>query len=404
MKKVRIRRFFAIIIGLALFLAGVFKLIDPVGSGLIVGEYFKFFHLGFLGALSKPFAVALSLTEAVTGAALITGVFRRAFSWITIVLMGFFTLVTLVLWIFNPSMDCGCFGEVVHLTHFQTFLKNIVLCAFAAVAFFPMKDFGEASKKKLVTFSLEVLMLVVFGGYCLLYIPPVDFTAFNLSAQLADPSSFTLQTQDEFVTSFIYEKNGHEGSFNIEHLPDSTWTYVRTETIQKENYIHNTDYPLLSFTDSLGSYRDSLALKGLVMAVSAYRPSKLREDELKSIAMTLQAAASEGFTPLLLLACTPEDLASMTEKLPEPVSEQLLRYAYFADYKTLISLNRSNGGATFIHDGDLIQKWAHRELPSDKKLHKLSASNSVSLMINANAKGRMKFQAFLLYSFVLFII
>ena len=69
-----IRRFCTVIIGTVFFAAGLLKLIDPVGAGMVIGEYFKFFHLGFLVILAKPAGVFLSLLETITGAALITGV------------------------------------------------------------------------------------------------------------------------------------------------------------------------------------------------------------------------------------------------------------------------------------------------------------------------------------------
>ena len=40
-----VKRICAFLIGLVLFVAGLVKLMDPVGAGLVVEEYFKFLHL-----------------------------------------------------------------------------------------------------------------------------------------------------------------------------------------------------------------------------------------------------------------------------------------------------------------------------------------------------------------------
>ncbi|MDY6278295.1 MAG: MauE/DoxX family redox-associated membrane protein, partial [Bacteroidales bacterium] len=141
------RRFCAILIGLVFFLAGLFKLIDPVGSGLIVRSYLDFFHIGFLGGLSGVIAFLLSSVETVTGLALLGGARRRLSAIVSIVLIGFFTVVTFILMLANPKMDCGCFGEAFHLTHTQTFIKNLILCALAAGAFIPLPK--TSSRKKL---------------------------------------------------------------------------------------------------------------------------------------------------------------------------------------------------------------------------------------------------------------
>ena len=131
------RRLFACLIGLVFFLSGMLKIIDPVGTTLIVREYLKLFNLTFLMGLDKPIAIALSLLEALVGAALLAGVWSKIVALITMAMMAFFTAITVFLLVKNPEMDCGCFGEAIHLTHFQSFLKNVVLCLFCIPAFLP---------------------------------------------------------------------------------------------------------------------------------------------------------------------------------------------------------------------------------------------------------------------------
>ena len=116
------KRFCGFITGIVFFIAGIFKLLDPIGAGLVMKEYMDFFHLGFLSVLAKPLAVALAFLETMVGAALVTGIWRRLSAIIALAFQIFFTVVTLILVIFNPQMDCGCFGEVIHLTHLETFL------------------------------------------------------------------------------------------------------------------------------------------------------------------------------------------------------------------------------------------------------------------------------------------
>lgn len=125
----KLQRLCATIVGLVFLLAGIFKIFDPVGAGLVLEEYFRLVHLDFLLPVAKPLAVAVALFESLLGAALISGIRRVAVAFVTTVLLGFFTLLTLALAIFNPDIDCGCFGEVVHLTHLQSLLKNVVLMA-----------------------------------------------------------------------------------------------------------------------------------------------------------------------------------------------------------------------------------------------------------------------------------
>ena len=110
--------------------------------------------------------------------------------------------------------------------------------------------------------------------------------------------------------------------------------------------------------------------------------------------------------PLLLVAGTPDSFASEIAHagLERDKSMQLLTSVYYSDYKTLISLNRSNGGSVYFNDGNIIKKWAGRSLPSSRRLAKLVRMDSTEVMLDADGKGRLYFEAFMLYSFVLMLI
>ena len=150
----RLRRLCAFIIGAVFFVSGILKLLDPVGAGLVAGEYFRFLGMDFLLPVSKHAGFALAMLEALLGTALMTGLWRRVIAVITLVFLCGSTLLTLMLLIYNPEMDCGCFGEAIHLTHAQTFIKNVVLCALSAVAFTPIGRLGRPKKICVVLHSL----------------------------------------------------------------------------------------------------------------------------------------------------------------------------------------------------------------------------------------------------------
>ena len=208
----RLRRFCAVVIGLVFLASGLLKLLDPVGTGLIVSEYFKFFHLGFLQGTAKVLGMVLSLVEAATGAALVSGVFRKPTAVVTSVLVVFFTIITLILWIAKPDMDCGCFGEAIHLSHGQTLLKNVVLLALSAAAFLPFQNFGVPRKGKYVAFFLAIPSLVFALWHNARHLPMIDFTEFAPGAELFASLDNDYQEMDGKVPTFIYERNGQRGS------------------------------------------------------------------------------------------------------------------------------------------------------------------------------------------------
>lgn len=394
------RRLCAKIIGFVFFIAGTLKLMDPVGTSLIIKEYLNFLHLGFLSGISMVAGEGFALIETFCGICLVTGVFRKVTAWAVSILLGGFTLLTLVLWIFNPSMDCGCFGEAIHLSHFQSFAKNIILCALAAAEFIPFGDYGKPSKKKYTTFGLIGAASLLFALYSLIYIPMLELTPFNLSSRLAAAAEVPDIEEDEYISTFIYEKNGKRGVFTLNKLPDSTWTFVETKTIKKEDNIVETGYPELSFRDIDGNYRDTLAVKGNVLVFSINRPERIRTRKWNEINNTVIAAGEAGFSTLLLTAGDYETMARSLSRagVSEEFSRELAKRSYIADYRTLISLNRSNGGAVYFNDGNLIEKWAAAAYPESKELGRLIRQDSTEVMLKADSKGRLSFQAYMLYT------
>jgi uncharacterized membrane protein YphA (DoxX/SURF4 family) len=382
----RLKRFCGFITGFVFFIGGILKLMDPVGTGLIMGEYMDFLHLKFLGFAAKPLGVAFALAETVIGTALITGVFRRITGFAAMAFQGFFTLLTLALVIFNPQMDCGCFGEAIHLTHMQTFLKNIVLCILLCAYFFPQKLLGEPRSKKYVTFAVVTTSVIAFMTYSWMYIPLVDYTAYKPGAVLK--ASEAAPAEEAFEAVFIYEKDGNEAMFDLEHLPDSTWTFVRTETVAAEGSAAE-DIVDLSFYDGDGEYMDESAAEGKVMVVSLYR-ADIGARKWEEISEFVQNAEEAGFKAIVLASDVPADTHGLV--------------VYTADYKTLLAMNRSNGGVTYFSDGNLIRKWAFRARPDMERLNELYSEDATETVIYHNAKGSLAFQGFLLYVFAVMLL
>ena len=349
-----IRRFSAVLVGFVFFVAGVLKLMDPVGAGLVVEDYLKFLHLGFLSGFSNVMGVGLALFETLLGAALITGVWRKITAIATGVLLGAFTILTFVLYLRNPRMDCGCFGEAIHLTHLQSLLKNIVLLALWALACLPLGKLERTRKVKYVSFPIAAVSVCLFLLYSSLSIPLVDFTPFKPGAELMLPEDIDDPTDD------------------------ST--------------------PTLSLSNATGEYVDSLMVSGRMMTVSVYEPGRLKPRHWEKVERFVQETSLLGYTPMVLMATTPE----MAETLVS--SPQILASTYFADRKKLLTLNRSNGGATCIDDGLIVMKWGIRRLPDRHTLEELAGTDVTESLLSEDNGNRVKFQAFLLYVFAIMLL
>lgn len=382
----KLRRFCGFLAGIIFYISGILKLLDPVGAGLVMDEYFSFMHIGFMDFSAKFLGTAVAFAETFIGAALVTNVWRKVFGITAMVMQGIFTLLTLALVIFKPEMDCGCFGEAIHLTHMQTFLKNLVILAMLAASFIPLKGLGRPRKRKFVSFGIVVASTLAFTIYSWMYIPLIDFTDYKATSHLQAADKYPVNEEDMYEAVFTYEKDGERKTFDLDHLPDSTWTFVSTETILKEEF---TDKSVpLSIYDNEGNYCDALAAEGRVMVISVYDPD-IRPAVWEDINRFAENAASTGFRPLIVVADTGEETQDGQ---------------YKSDFKTLITLNRSNGGVTYFSDGYLIRKWARRSMPDIDELKALENEAETETMIGQSSQSSLSFQAFLLYVFAVMLL
>lgn len=389
----RLKRFCGFLAGFVFFIAGILKLLDPVGTGLIMKEYFDFLHIGFMSFIAKFSGVAFALLETIIGTALITGVWRKLTAIVALVFQGAFTALTLALLIFNPEMDCGCFGEAIHLTHLQTFIKNIILMLMLVAFAFPIKHLGWPRKRKYVAFSVVTISVIAFTAYSWVSIPLVEFTDFRPAAALQAGNAFQAEDdEDMFEAVFVYEKDGEFEEFTLENLPDSTWSFVETRSAMKDGA--EISSVSLSFYNKEGEYCDTLATVGKVMIVSVY-DTDIKPAAWKKISSFLATAYETGFTPILLVSAPTPRAAEAG--IPEDI-------VFISDYKTLITMNRSNGGVTYFSDGYLISKWASRNIPDEDSLADIFNGDDTETIIEKDTKGSLTFQGFMLYVFAIMLL
>ena len=319
-----------VLFALTFIFSGVLKLLDPVGTGLIVHEYLSFMHLDFLDSGAIVLGIALATLEFLIGICVLSGLRLRIVAWVALILTAFFTILTFYLMRFNPISDCGCFGEAIHLTNTQTFIKNVVLLVLAILIFLGRKRATRVAPAPLewVFIALFALVGLSVALRALATIPQVDFTAYRVGSSLDELAQ---ENQARFETTFIYTKDGHTEEFTLDNLPDDSWTYLDSKTVQLGG---STRMAQVDFTLD--------QMEGPVLAVSVHHPDALRAENVERIEAFRTAALAAGIQPVVY---------GPTETYET------------ADWKSLLTLNRSNGGAVYFNDGTIVAKWANSELP-----------------------------------------
>lgn len=175
--------FSRLFVGLLFIFSGLIKANDTIGFGYKLDEYFDVFGMPFLKSLSWSLSAFICVLEIFLGAALITG-YRFALSaWLLLVLIIFFTFLTGYSAIFDKVTDCGCFGDAIPLTPWQSFYKDIILLVFILVLFFLRDKVKPLAFAAPVSWTLTILT-VVFTWYTWQHLPVIDFRAYKTGTNL----------------------------------------------------------------------------------------------------------------------------------------------------------------------------------------------------------------------------
>lgn len=334
-------------------LSGVSKAIDTFGLSIKLGEYFSAMGLDFLRIFDNAGAILLPSIELMVGFMLLSGISRRLTAWLAFIGMSFFTLLTLWLAIFNPVSDCGCFGDLVHLTNWETFLKNLIFLPFAIIFFSARKSqraFDPSPLRTAVTYIVLVPVSLSLSLYSYSYLPPIDPTPFRIGVNI--PHAMTVHENDA-QTILVYrdKQNGTLHDFSIEDTTwydSSRWEYVDTKTVGQSTAPEIKTVPM--FEGNIDRSAEILERKGyaLLFVVNDYDPAYAQD--MFSLAGYIRNYG--GRTVALSAGQLP---ASLAENGIEPLG---------SDYTVLHTMiQHRTGGAILLHDGTIMGKWSMNHLP-----------------------------------------
>ena len=367
-----IRLLSRIILGMVFIFSGFVKAVDPLGSAYKFADYFIAFRLGFLEFLTLPIGVLLSAFELVLGITLILGYRKRIIFWITMWFMVFFTVLTLILAIFNPVSDCGCFGDALILTNWQTFFKNVVLMVFVLILWFARKkESGNgAVLREWVVIGCFYVMVSIFSIWNYRHLPLIDFRPYDVGTVISEKMEMPEgMPVDEYLTTLIYRnrETGKSSSFTMDDYPKDTllWEFENSESkLVKRGYeppIH--DFAMM---DEYGDERvdQILSDRGYSLIMISHDLSEARESAL---------TAAGDWSRLEILA---DDFSfyavtSTTSSEVEAISAELgLGYRFLAaDEIMLKTIVRSNPGFILLKNGAIMGKWGWRDFPSVEQVH-----------------------------------
>jgi uncharacterized membrane protein YphA (DoxX/SURF4 family) len=354
-----LRNAIRIITGLVFIFSGTVKAIDPLGSTYKFQDYFQAFQLGFAKFLGFPLAVVLFTAEFIAGLAVITGYRHKAGVWAIFIMMLIFTPLTLILAISNPVSDCGCFGDAIHLTNWQTFGKNVVLLLFVLYLFYERNRIKPVftPKREWTILAGAAVLFIMFSAYNLKYLPVIDFLPYNAGTNISEKMEIPENMPaDEYETTFIYEKDGIEKEFTLENYPaeDSTWRFIDQKSVLvKKGYIppiHDFSITTLQNEDITSRV---LSDPGYSLLMITRKVEEADDKDIQAGFGIGNHCRDNGIGFYILTASTSEEIKKHDDALP----------FCFTDEITLKTAIRANPGYILLKNGNIIAKWSHSSLP-----------------------------------------
>lgn len=372
-----------ILAGLVFIFSGFVKAIDPMGSAIKFEEYLLAFNLDFLTFVALPFAVFLSAVEFMIGLNLLAGLRMKLTAWLLLILMSFFTPLTLILALTNPVSDCGCFGDALKLTNWQTFWKNIILFAPALVIFSRRGKTNPVSLPQTLEWGLcgvNFLIAVLISFYGLRHQPVLDFRPYSTGTSIPEKMSVPPGAPvDKYETTLVYEKNGIRQEFTESNFPwqDTAWKWVET----RQNLISKGYTPPIH--DFTVTDENGIDITGQVLSDTNYT--------FLIISPFLHKASEQGMRRLDSLALKALKLGIHVFCLTSSTSSQVMAFKVTfqpsfdictADETTLKTIMRANPGILLLKQGTILGKWNYRDAPLPYRLQ----GNMLPVILNRHRK------------------
>ncbi len=351
--------------------SGFVKAIDPVGGAVKFEDYFTAFHMAWLSPIALPLSIALAALEFVIGFYLLFNLYMRRVAAIALIMMGVFTLLTFYISIFNPVTDCGCFGDAITLTNWQTFGKNVVIIVFTYIVFHYRADYKNPhpANRQLTVALLAIIYILSFGIHNYNNLPMMDFRPYKTGTNIPDQMSVPEGAEmPEYETLFILEKDGQRETFSVNSYPydDTTWVFIDSETrVLKEGYVP----PLQTFALMLPESGDNVAgeIVGQAGAVFFMISPELSEIPKSTILPLAELAEIARQKNIPFYCITSSGSAEM--KAFDEAHKTMFSYLQ-SDETTLKTIIRSNPGLMMLYDGTITAKWHFNNLPSPGIMNK----------------------------------
>jgi uncharacterized membrane protein YphA (DoxX/SURF4 family) len=365
--------FSRIFVGVLFIFSGLIKANDPLGFGYKLQEYFEVFHLPFLSGIATGIAIFLCVLEIVLGVLLLLGFWSRKVISGLLAIIIFFTFLTFVSAAFKVVTSCGCFGDAIPLTPWQSFGKDIILLILIVYLFLNREKVLPIRTTPRTQRAILLVVLIAALSFSLITysrLPFLDFLPYKVGANLPELMKVPAGAIPDEYQIMYHMENKKTG----EKKAISDKDYLKTEIWKDANWeiVGNPDKKLIKkgfepkikdlvISDASGTNYTKELIENpyynlIFVAYNLDATNEKAMAELNGIA--LKAAEQFNIRTVLLTSNSAQDADAFSKRM------KLYTEIFYADAVPLKSMVRANPGVLLLKNGVVIAKWHYNTVPS----------------------------------------
>jgi uncharacterized membrane protein YphA (DoxX/SURF4 family) len=369
--------FSRIFVGVLFIFSGLIKANDTLGFGYKLEEYFDVFHMSFFSPYATGIAMILCVVEIVLGALLLLGFWNKKVAAGLLGIIIFFTFLTFVSAAFKVVTSCGCFGDAIPLTPWQSFTKDLVLLLLIVYLFIHRRAIvpvtANAGVQKISLIAL-VASSFIFTIYTYSYLPVIDFLPYKVGASLpdamkipdgAEPDQYQIMYKLKNKTTGESKEMSDKDYLKTEIWKDANWQIVGdpVQQLVKKGYEPKIKDLIISDAAGTNYTKELIENPYYNIIIVAYNLNDTNTEAIGKLnALTMDATEQFNIRTVLLTSNSAQDAQAFSKQ------NKVLSEIFYADAVPLKSMVRANPGVLLMKNGIVIDKWSYQSMPSFDQL------------------------------------
>ncbi len=363
--------FSRIFVGLLFIFSGLIKVNDPTGFAIKLEEYFVVFGTEFLSPLAVSLSIFICVFEIVLGIALLVGAEAKKVTWGLLLLIVFFTFLTFYSAYFNKVTDCGCFGDAIKLTPWESFTKDLILLVFIVILFLKRNTITSLLPQKTAwgVIAGSFVLSTALGIYCYQHLPIIDFLPYKIGNSIPEQMRIPAGAEPDVFQVMYTLKNVKTGE--LKEVDDKVYISSGIWEDKEWEYVSASD-PIL--------IKKGFAPKIKNLRISDEDGNEYTEDIVANpnysfwvVEAVLDKSNREIHKRINEIALGAEEYTIRTIGLTStsPYEAEVFRHEvnayyeyYFCDATEIKSMIRANPGLILVRNGVVLAKWAYRDIPT----------------------------------------